>query len=100
MGSMTRKQISFDIDTKELELYYPKNNWRDAYRLIKEHMIKNDFEWIQASVYTSKDFISVYEVMAILGILFKKYPYLHKSIRDVVVTEVGEIFSLNFLLNR
>ncbi len=100
MGSLTRKQISFDIDTTELRKYYPKKSWRDAYKLIKEHMLKNDFKWIQGSVYTSKNFISVYEVMAILGILFKKYPYFHKSIRDIVVTEVGEVFSLNFLLDR
>lgn len=26
-----RKQLTFDIDTKTLEIYYPKANWRHGY---------------------------------------------------------------------
>ena len=31
----TRKRISFDLDTKALQTYYPKANWRNAYEDIK-----------------------------------------------------------------
>ncbi len=32
------KKITFDLDTKALQTYYPKENWRNAYEDIKRHM--------------------------------------------------------------
>jgi len=52
--SLTKKQISFDLDTKALEKYYPTDNWRNSYEKIKQFMLKNGFEWRQGSVYISK----------------------------------------------
>ena len=54
----TRKQVSFDLDTKALEEYYPDKNWRKAYDVIKKYMILNGFIWQQGSSYISKDTIS------------------------------------------
>ena len=54
----TRKQITFDLDTKALQTYYPKANWRNAYEVIKNHMKNNGFSWIQGSAYISKEPIS------------------------------------------
>ncbi len=34
----SKKQITFDLDTKALQTYYPKANWRNAYEDIKRHM--------------------------------------------------------------
>ena len=37
-----RKQLTFDIDTKTLEIYYPKANWRHGYddiRIFKKRRI-------------------------------------------------------------
>ncbi len=96
----TRKLITFDIDTKELEKYYPTNNWKHVYEIIKKYMLKKNFEHIQGSVYVSKEPITYYRVIAISKTLVSRYPYLHKSIRGMIVTEVGEVFNMNFLLNR
>lgn len=40
----SRKQITFDLDTKILEKYYPTKSWQNAYEVIKKHMINNGFE--------------------------------------------------------
>ena len=39
----TRKEITFDLDTNQLQKYYPSKNWRKAYVDIKKHMLKNGF---------------------------------------------------------
>ncbi len=96
----TRKQIAFDIDTNELEKYYPAKNWRYTYEVIKTFMMQRGFEHIQGSVYVSKKPMTYYKIITISKKLFNSYPYLHKAMRDIVVTEVGEIFNLNFLLNK
>ncbi len=97
MGSITRKQITFDIDTNELKKYYPKKNWNYVYELIKIHFKENGFEWRQGSVYTSIEPMTTYEVMAIIGDFLKSNSYLYNSMRDIVVTEVGDMYSLNHL---
>lgn len=50
-----RKQISFDLDTNALKLYYPSPSYNNAYEVIKRHMLKNGFYWLQGSVYISKN---------------------------------------------
>ena len=39
----TRKEITFDLDTNQLQKYYPSKNWRKAYVDIEKHMLKNGF---------------------------------------------------------
>ena len=48
-----RKQITFDLDTNALKIYYPSKSWTNAYNVIKNHMENNGFAWIQGSVYIS-----------------------------------------------
>ncbi|MDE7311662.1 MAG: hypothetical protein K2N87_08630 [Eubacterium sp.] len=50
-----RKQITFDLDTKALQKYYPGESWNNAYEVIKKHMLKNNFVWLQGSVYVSRE---------------------------------------------
>lgn len=37
---LTRKMIVYDLDTDALQKYYPNNNWRNAYNIIRKHMDK------------------------------------------------------------
>lgn len=39
-----RKQLTFDIDTKTLEIYYPKVNWRHGYDDIRGFLKREGFE--------------------------------------------------------
>ena len=38
-----RKQLTFDIDTKTLEIYYPKANWRHGYDDIRGFLKREGF---------------------------------------------------------
>ena len=49
-----RKQLTFDIDTKTLEIYYPKANWRHGYDDIRGFLKREGFEWCEGTVYVSK----------------------------------------------
>ena len=37
-----QRQISFDLDTKQLEIYYPKKHWQSAYDDIKGFINKKE----------------------------------------------------------
>lgn len=68
----SRKQVTFDLDTKILEKYYPTKSWQNAYEVIKKHMINNGFEWLQGSVYITKNPVSQTRVSIVLKDLVKK----------------------------
>jgi len=98
MGA-SRKQISFDLDTKKLKKYYPSSNWRKAYEDIKEFMYENNFSWIQGSVYTSNNPMYENSVRQVIKLLLETLSYLNLSIRDIVVTNIGKSHNYNYLLD-
>ncbi len=96
----TRKQISFDLDTKALEIYYPSDSWNNAYDIIKRHMEKNGFSWIQGSVYVSDRTMSTGKVTQILRGLIKKNPWLNLCMRDCRETNIGKEHSKNHIFDK
>ena len=96
----SRKQISFDLDTEKLKQYYPKKDWRGAYKDIKKFMLDKDFEWRQGSNYMSKISKTTYDIFDITDKLLDKYPYLNLCIRDIIVANIGKEFNLNKRLNK
>lgn len=94
--SKSQKMINFDLDTKELEKYYPTDNWRNAYYDIKAFMKENGFEWQQGSSYVSKERLDYTEVKDLIKDLVEENPYLNKCIRDCRMTNVSSrAYSLN-----
>jgi len=100
MGTKTRKQVAFDLDTKQLQKYYPTNTWTNAYLVIGNHMKENDFKWIQGSVYESNEELNTYDVNKILTTLILENPWLHKCMRDCRQSDIGEQHSLNQIFDR
>lgn len=98
--SKTRKQIIFDLDTKELERYYPTENWRNAYNDIKKVMIASDFKWIEGSGYISNNQISIKKTQKILKDMTNKYPYLNKCMRDCSISSITSTHSQNHLFDK
>ncbi len=96
----SRKQITFDLDTKALEKYYPSKSWHNAYEVIKKHMIKNGFEWLQESVYITKKPVSQTRVSIVLKDLVKKNPWLNLCMRDCRETNIGREHSKNHLFDK
>lgn len=95
-----RKQIAFDLDTKALEKYYPTKSWHNAYDVIKRHMVNNGFDWLQGSVYVSKEAISSVRVTRILRNLAKQNPWLNLCMRDCRETNIGKEHSKNYVFDK
>lgn len=98
--SSTRKQIAFDLDTKALETYYPTKNWHNAYEIIKNHMLKNGFEWLQGSVYVSVKAVSSAKMTNILLSLVENNPWLNLCMRDCRETNIGKEHSKNHIFDK
>ena len=95
-----RKQVTFDLDTKALEKYYPSDNWNYAYEIIRKHMTKNRFVWMQGSVYASKMPITSAEVTNILDELIEENPWINRCMRDCRETNIGREHSKNHLFDK
>ncbi len=95
-----RKQISFDLDTKALSRYYPGDSWNNAYEIIKKHMIKNDFVWLQGSVYVSRSPVTSRKITIILDELVEDNPWLNLCMRDCRETNIGKEHSKNHVFNK
>lgn len=96
----TRKQIAFDLDTKALREYYPSENWRNSYEIIKRHMTRSGFIWLQGSVYVSENTMSTGKVTRILRKLVKANPWLNLCMRDCRETNIGKEHSKNHVFDK
>lgn len=95
-----RKQITFDLDTNALKIYYPSKSWTNAYNVIKNHMENNGFAWIQGSVYMSHNPMLSRTVSSVLKELISNNKWLNLCMRDCRETEIGVEFSKNHLFNK
>lgn len=96
----SRKQIAFDLDTKDLKIYYPSESWNNAYDTIKRHMLKNGFDWLRGSVYVSREPISSVRTTRILRALIKRNPWLSLCMRDCRETNIGKEHSKNYIFDK
>ncbi|MCI9082152.1 MAG: hypothetical protein HFI70_07585 [Lachnospiraceae bacterium] len=96
----TRKQITFDLDAKALQKHYPGESWNNVYDIIKRHMLKNGFKWLQGSVYVSEYVLTTGKVTRILRGLVKKNPWLNLCVRDCRETNIGKDHSKNHIFDK
>ena len=67
MDSSQRKGINFDLNTEQLQKYYPVSaSWRNAYTDVKAFFESNGFEHIQGSGYHSKEAMSEAQAMYVI----------------------------------
>lgn len=96
----TRKQITFDLDTDAMKKYYPSDSWNNGYEVIKRHMKKNDFIWLQGSTYASEKPMSHVRVQGIINELIKDNPWLNKCMRDCRESNIGKEHNLNYMFDK
>lgn len=96
----TRKQLAFDLDTKALKTCYPGESWNNAYEIIKRHMLKNNFSWLQGSVYVSVKSMTSAEITNILDELLVQNPWLNLCMRDCREANIGREHSKNYLFDK
>ena len=98
MAGGNRRVVSFDLDTKAMEEYYPNPLcWRNGYDDIRRFITDNGFEWKQGSVYISKQPIEDYMVNIIISEMVRKHPWLNCCMRDCILASIGRQRSLNDL---
>ena len=91
----TRKQITFDLDTKKLRENYNKGDWHHAYDDIKKFMLSNGFSWRQGSTYISNQPLEYRQVSKKIDRLIKQEEWIYESMRDCTMASIGKSFSLN-----
>ena len=93
--STSYKQIAFDIDTK-IARQIAGQKYTKMYKIIQSFMERNSFIHQQGSVYTSTRKFSSDEIDEIITAFSQKYPYISKTIRDIVMSNVSrKTYSLN-----
>ena len=97
---LTRKMIVYDLDTEALQKYYPNNNWRNAYNIIRKHMDKNGFDWLQGTTYVSRKSSTSVKVTLLLKTLVEENPWLNKCMRDCKEANVGNQYDRNLMFDK
>ncbi len=100
MSEGVRQGIHFDMDTKALEIYYPKVSWRLAYDDVRTYLKKNGFEHEQGSGYRSAQPMTQAEAVSILDKMIDVFPWLHKCIRVCTVADVPITYDLSSMFDK
>lgn len=95
-----RKQIVFDLDTNALKIYYPSESWNNAYDVIKRHMTKHGFKWLQGSVYISDKPLSTTRVNVVLDDLIQENPWLNLCMCDCREANIDREHDKTFLFDK
>lgn len=88
-------QIAFDLLTgkeyeKVLKTKYNKS-LSSMYSLIKKHLIKNGFEWVEGSTYHTKGEITAKKLNRIIDDLYENNLWLSYFTRDLKRTIIKEV---------
>ena len=89
---MSRKMINFDLDTKALQMHYPKSDWHNAYSDIRSFLEKEGFEHRQGSGYISSCSMPYYKVQASLYKMKQQMPWLTHCVNKIDVSNIGKTY--------
>lgn len=102
---LSRKQITFDLNQKQLSENYPRPEltlnstfYKRAYKDINGFMIHNGFEHRQYSVYNSREQFTTYDIANLLDRLANTMPWLYPCVNEIDVTDIGEQHSIKEIL--
>ena len=90
--NITRKFIAFDLDTNNLKKFM--KNYQDAYKQIKNFMIKNGFIHEQGSAYCSINPLTNDEILDIVFDLKDQFEWSITCIKALHVTNIGTQYNL------
>ena len=89
-----KRAINFDLDTHKLKQFYPKKNYRQAYRDIKKFMTSHGFVHRQWSGYISEKPMSRLEITRVISMMSKTFPWLKQCANKVDMTNIGKQFDM------
>ena len=82
--------VLFDLDTNYLNDNYEGTTYHNTYKLIKDYMLANGFEWKQGSVYFGRETINAVNCVVIVQKLAKLYPWFATCVKDVRMLRIEE----------
>ena len=82
--------VLLDLDTNCLNDNYEGTSYNNAYKLIKEYMLSNGFEWKQGSVYFGGETINAVNCVIIIQKLAKLYPWFSTCVKDIRMLRIEE----------
>lgn len=88
------KALYFDLFINELKHNYPKRNYLNAYRDIKNYLLQHDFKHEQWSGYHSEKKMTDLDIFDLVQDISSKFTWLHKCINHFAVTNVGVNYNL------
>lgn len=94
-----QKSLNFDLDTNKLKELYPNKSYTQAYKDIKNFLLKNGFEHRQGSGYISKENMSELEVTDIVTNLNNKHSWLKSCCKTFDYYDVGKQYDGLSILN-
>ena len=92
------KAINFDLDTHQLQEYYPGSNYRLAYEDLRRFFAYQNFSHRQDSGYTSNVKMTNADIYDLLGDLKQKFPWIKNCVRKMDSTNIGRQYDLAELL--
>ena len=96
---MSKKMLNFDFDTKALQKYYPKSNWRKAYDDVYDFLTSNGYEHRQGSGYITKANTDYLDVQSTLYEMKREFPWLKNCVNKMDVTNIGRTFDMTSIFN-
>ena len=92
------KAINFDLDTKELSVFFSPYN--KAYYKLRGFFKQNGFSHRQGSGYVSDNKLSTVEVMLLVGRIIDAFPWMSECVERIDVTNIGNQYDLKpFMAN-
>lgn len=82
--------VLFDLDTNCLTENYEGTTYHNAYKLIKDFMLSNGFEWKQGSVYFGSSSIDAVTCVMVVQKLARLYPWFSTCVKDVRMLRIEE----------
>ena len=93
----SKKQITFDIDTKIAEIILGKN-YNVVYYYLRE-FLKDSFVHIEGSVYMSEEPMTNMDISLYIDKLKGEYPYLDKMVRAIHQSDISNVHSILHYFN-
>ncbi len=82
--------VLFDLDTNCLNQNYEGQTYNNAYKLIRDFMTTNNFEWKQGSVYFGNDKVDAVSCVMTVQKLAKQYTWFSTCVKDVRMLRIEE----------
>ena len=92
------KAINFDLDTHQLEEYYPGPHYNRAYYDLRKFFKNQGFSHRQGSGYISDTKLSTADIYDLMDDLSREFEWLGFCVNKIDVTNVGRQHDLTDLL--